>query len=444
MCKRFLLILVVIAVFGSCNSSKESSSKSSVDIAVNASMTAFGIYFTGADSVKIQSVRELIKRKLRDFQEITTVPDSLTADSYILERYNDLTGELAPPDAEYLSFAGEGLSEEEIQKLQHANGELIITFFSTRDSILEKQRSFTLLMGELVQGSGNFIGEFNTMRYYSAASWKEQRADKVREDNILQEIVMHTYREEEFCRIVTLGMGKFCLPDISIKDIPCSDQENFGALVNAVIATWITKPEINEDSTLLIDLQNIQHTKSREYLTSALYDGAEQKAEIRLTDVEPEEGDNPNTQFKIVFADPAFTTPREEQLALIKKLFGSKEEYVEITHDEEILEASKRAKSRLPELQALFNKGLEPGYSIFVKAPFKTDSGDNEWMWVEVTLWNDQTIDGILQNEPFKISNLKAGAQVTVNTADVFDYMLFKPDGTSEGNETGMIMDGGN
>jgi uncharacterized protein YegJ (DUF2314 family) len=62
-------------------------------------------------------------------------------------------------------------------------------------------------------------------------------------------------------------------------------------------------------------------------------------------------------------------------------------------------------------------------------------------MWVEVTSWSGKKNSGILQNEPFNIKNLQVGAVVEFQDEEIFDYILNRPDGTSEGNVTGEIIE---
>jgi uncharacterized protein YegJ (DUF2314 family) len=62
-------------------------------------------------------------------------------------------------------------------------------------------------------------------------------------------------------------------------------------------------------------------------------------------------------------------------------------------------------------------------------------------MWVEVTAWRDTKIRGLLANDPFEIPTLHAGQVVEVDEGDVFDYLLRHRDGTTEGNETGRILE---
>ena len=107
----------------------------------------------------------------------------------------------------------------------------------------------------------------------------------------------------------------------------------------------------------------------------------------------------------------------------------------------ELEAASAKAREQLPELRRAFTKGLNPGEVLLLKAPFATPDGGNEWMWIEVTNWTDEASPiGTLQNKPFDIPDLQSGQEVKIKTAEVFDYIHKKADGTSEGNETGEII----
>ena len=77
-----------------------------------------------------------------------------------------------------------------------------------------------------------------------------------------------------------------------------------------------------------------------------------------------------------------------------------------------------------------------------VKAPFATPAGGKEWMWIAVSRWHGPRIHGVLDNDPVHLRDLKAGAHVDVLEDEVLDYLFFRSDGTSEGNETAAIMHG--
>jgi len=274
-------------------------------------------------------------------------------------------------------------------------------------------------------------------------NWEKQRVKNFlgKYPDITGQIVLHLYREEnELCRIVTLGLNKFCLPEISVKEFPCSDGNTFGNLVNAAAQSFHEDPYLFGDSTFYIKLDNIKNEEVRRHLTIDLKDGATKEGSCHFKYVLPEDGDNPSPQLRILFHGDEESTPEQKAEALVGTIFGATDSIAYAKHDDELLQASENAKRKLPEIKKMFTAGLQPGYSIIVKVPFKINDG-NEWMWVEVTEWKTNKMKGILQNDSYSRNDLKVGAVVTFDQADIFDYILNKPDGSYEGNETGKILE---
>jgi uncharacterized protein YegJ (DUF2314 family) len=60
-------------------------------------------------------------------------------------------------------------------------------------------------------------------------------------------------------------------------------------------------------------------------------------------------------------------------------------------------------------------------------------------MWVEVISRQDRIV-GLLKNQPRNVPDLNAGTQVTVEEGDIFDTIHRRPDGTSEENEPGALI----
>jgi len=54
--------------------------------------------------------------------------------------------------------------------------------------------------------------------------------------------------------------------------------------------------------------------------------------------------------------------------------------------------------------------------------------------------WKGTKLSGILQNDAYEIRGLTVGARVEIEETSVFDYMLKKSDGTTEGGETNEII----
>jgi uncharacterized protein YegJ (DUF2314 family) len=380
------------------------------------------------------------------FRNVEEVPDSVTFDGFQVNMLAEGDDGFISPDITLLLNTFTNMSEEETQRFGKAKQAIAISFFGTKNNVIGKQQNICDFIYAIVKNKKVIIGDISTYEFFSPAMWKKARVDNFTSKikNITGHVTIHLYREEEFCRAVTLGMNKFCLPEISMKNFPCSDQNTFGDIINATIQTLSEDPFINRDSSLMINLNAIKNDTVRKYLLYDIKPQAKKAAQIKLRSVIPEEGDNPTFQLLIEFNDDNYSSPQEQQMALADNLFGSKDSLSYAQHDAELLQASQKARLRLPELRDLFSKGLEPGYSIMVKYPFPTKAGGNEWMWVEVTKWHSEDMQGVLQNDPYEIDELHAGAIVDMKESKIFDYLLYKPDGTFEGNETGEIIDGQN
>ncbi len=169
-------------------------------------------------------------------------------------------------------------------------------------------------------------------------------------------------------------------------------------------------------------------------------DNAESQVNIKIGEGKWEEGDPDNYIIELLFHNLKGSSLSEKHEALLSSLFGWEDKISYVKHNLLIEAASDRARKKLNSLRSDFNRGLDPGEFIQVKAPFKTPDGGNEWMWVEVLSWKEDVITGLLKNEPFHIPELKAGSEVVVKQSDVFDYIRRYPDGTSEGNETAALI----
>lgn len=433
--KKINYVVSLILLF-SCSSNEK------VSILNDNFINGIGIYLLNNDSLDLKVINELAKSKFSDFNKTDSLNDTV-ADNLFVIKLEKPSENNTPPNVTSLEYFGKDLTDQEKDKLQNYKQVLTIYFKGTPQNLYAKQQRINKFIKDLIRDKEIVVADYNSYEWFNSASWAKQRVDNFKDNtiDITHQISVHTYRENEYCRAVTMGMNKFCLPDISINNFPCSNQLTFGGLVNAVIQTLAENPVINEDSTLTIDLKEIKNTVVKNFLTSDLKKNAKAYVTIKLKSVEPEEGDNDNKQLLISFENPKYANQQQEQEEIIVNLFGSSDDLVKVTHDALLLNTSKKARQRLPELMKLFNDGLAPGSSILVKVQFKTIEGGNEWMWVEITKWESQSMTGILQNDPFEVKDLKAGSIVNINEDDIFDYIFYHPDGTFEGNETGKILE---
>jgi uncharacterized protein YegJ (DUF2314 family) len=337
-----------------------------------------------------------------------------------------------------LNYFGYGMSKEQKIGIQQPNDILVLDFICKQAEIWKTYRKAIELLYGIAHEQDAIIWDDAARVCYTADEWKMKRIETWTDSipNLGYHFVIHFYREDKFCRAITLGMSKFGLPDLVLNNISCYQDQSTTSLINLTCQTFAEKGNL-KDGAIALNIDSVQCSSLRESLLESLKPSATKGALVPLKVAKHEDGDPYNRLVEIRY-------PREVQVyqdRLLSSLFGAKDSLIATKHDEELLAASQRAKERLPQLQKVFQVGLKPGESILVKAPFQTISGGNEWMWVEVVGWNGNQIEGILQNDPYEVPSLKSGARVMVKQEDLFDFIHTLPDGSKEGNETGVIIE---
>ncbi|MBK8599020.1 MAG: DUF2314 domain-containing protein [Holophagales bacterium] len=235
-------------------------------------------------------------------------------------------------------------------------------------------------------------------------------------------------------------MGKLGLPDLVVEELPAGSSSSVGNLINLTAQTLLEKGRLDSPGCLRLDVATLKNERLQKDISASYLDGATGQADLAFVLGTREEGDPNNRLLEIDFPPESGPSRLEAQEAVIIRLFGSEDAITYVNHDTEVLEASRKAKREFPRLAALARKGFAPGERLLLKAPFETDADGREWMWVEVVTWKGDVVNGILQNDPYEVSGLAAGARVEFRSSDAFDYIHYLPDGSELGNGTGAIL----
>jgi uncharacterized protein YegJ (DUF2314 family) len=299
------------------------------------------------------------------------------------------------------------------------------------------------IIGIIARETGGLIWDEETREVFTPDEWHKRRIASWVESvpDVSDQITIHAYQSEKYVRAITLGMLKFGLPDAVIENYSWSMNRSVGNLINLFCQSIAENGVIKKAGEYDLDLRAIKNQKARDSQIKSLKPNAKSIALLSLKKGKWEEGDPQNRLIEIAFDRYAGRDIHAMQESRMSSLFGWEDETSAVKHDEELLAASKRAKSQLPALLKAFSKGLAPGEFIQVKAPFKAVDGGNEWMWVEIIEWQGNSIKGLLKNEPFNVPSLHGGQIVEVSQEDIFDYIRNYPDGRQEGNETGAIIE---
>lgn len=330
----------------------------------------------------------------------------------------------APPDPDMLGFLGVGLSPEESKAVQGAKAVAVLKVSVTDPSKAEAtMRELNALVGEIAESSDGLPWDEDTRQLFSRSDWaKRAEFGPDKSGERWRHFTVHNYRDGELIRQVTLGMGKFGLPEIANEGIAAHEGETMGALLNLVAEAMVDGAVVGEGGTLPITTP----------------DG--KTVNVHLGVGTRQEGDAPGRL--VVLRYPGMGSLQQRHVALLEKVYGPmKGEIIDAEVDDaELLAASNKAKQDLAKLEQHFADGVPDLEHLSVKAPFETDDGGVEWMWVEVTQWNDSKMKGILQNEPRAIVDLKRGATVEVEVESLFDYLHGRADGSSAGGTTNDIL----
>jgi len=302
-------------------------------------------------------------------------------------------------------------------------------------------RAFTALVGALGADLGAVIYDLDTRELWSPAVWSKHRVTDGFSGELPvvdHHIAIHSYRTGDAIRSVTLGMSKLGLPDVVVESGQTMSNAN-ERLVEAVCQWMAERGAVPAPGQIPLELAKLAPTSLRASLLEDPGRGATGSANVTVAVGRPDQGDAPNRLMELTFQGFPGDLG-ERQMALLRQVFGAHDKVSGASSDDrELLEASRRAKAALHRFRQGFEKrGL--GEQFLVKLPFR-DGDHTEYMWVEVRTWRGSALEGVLQDEPFMLQNVRRGARVKLGEAEIYDWVILRSDGTSEGGETSKILE---
>jgi uncharacterized protein YegJ (DUF2314 family) len=218
----------------------------------------------------------------------------------------------------------------------------------------------------------------------------------------------------------SFGMVRFGLPEIFVRAVPQSFAQDTMTMVLAAAQQLVDRGGLERDGVVEVT-------------------GPAGTVPFTATWTLGDSADEPGAPPEI---EPAIPGDARALVGALEAFFGDRPDEVHgaAENDPELLAASARARVELAKLATRFAHGVPELEKLLVKAPFTTDAGGVEWMWIEVQSWTGDRFTGVLINEPIQVSAVKVGDRVEARQADLFDYMHFDRDGTQTGGETDRIL----
>lgn len=377
---------------------------------------------------------------MRQVERTPEKPIEMEVTAHLLK---NVAKEYPPPTGEDLKSSGFGLSKEQVLAVQASKQVFILEFIHPKERAWEALRAANLIVEQVARDTKGLIWDEETQDMFTPDAWEQRRLSKWSggTPNIEAQISVQSYQNGEFVRGVSEGMKKAGLPDIVVEDFDWSSESQVVDLIYLFCQRMAEGASVNVPGFFSLNLKEIKDSVARESELRALKPNGIGIGYLRLKIGKAEEGDPRNRLIELSSDRYDGNDPQSKKQRLLSCFFGSSDVATNVEHTDEVLEVSRKARTQLPSLSERFNAGLDPGEYIQVKAPFKTPSGGNEWMWVEITHWKNKRIRGVLENDPVLIPELRSGEVVEIRDDDVFDYIHRFPDGHLEGNTTGEAID---
>ena len=292
-----------------------------------------------------------------------------------------------------------------------------------------------LVVKAVAEASKGWIMDLDTHLLHTPASLMKhvpgEKAIDVRDAVMLHGVT----GDHDLAFVDTVGMLRLGLPELYVADIPQSRVSSVSRVLNATAQMLVERGDLTRDGELEVDVAKL----SGDWQLAALQKGGGTgKIVWRVAwsrgDAKPGkevDADDLVLQLSIAGAKPGTA---EELVAALEKFEGAvKDEVTYVDYNDELAEAGVKARAALTKLRPHFAKGIPPNEQLGVKAPFDTDDGNIEWMWIDVVSFRGDVLDGTLDNDPAKVSKLKLGARVKVKLGEVADFIHQRADGTKAG-----------
>ncbi len=412
--------------------------------------TAIGVvfYYTPEPDISPdRALKEAVASKMKGLPVVTSFDDAPEPPFIVLMEEQAPLQEYPVPDDNYFKHSARGMEAADMKAVQATKLANIVVLIAPADGIFKRVRAFNEMALDYAERTNAFIWDSATRECFHRKAWRKKRIEQwgnAELPDLRSQITIHAYKRRDdsgHLRAITLGMEKFALPDVAIEHLVSSDNSSAGNLINVFCQTIAMSPVIEDPANVPISLDALEPVSVRDSYRAGLFENGSGKAVVAIMRGTPDEGDPDNAQVSLDFRHGDGSSDDERRASLLGRFWGFKESIVGVRHDAEIEAASEEAKRKLLGLKDTFKAGLPPGSRLMVKAPFPRDDEGNEWMWIEVLKWEDgDVLGGTLQNDPFHIKALKQGARTSVKAGGIFDYILYHPDGTMEGNKTGELM----
>lgn len=358
----------------------------------------------------------------------------------------------AVPDADFV--AAYGIDVDRPEQLAASQSVVLAWFAGPRSQAVETLKVAHIAFANAARASNGWVEDLDTQNVYGQAAWAARDPNVGRPASpeggqltdwfIIENSPGNSASTESATdlRLVTRGLRRFGDRELVLEHVAPDDAGDAAFVINAVALALHDRSGLA--GTLTLDNAEVRGTATL--------------AETRVQDGDPE-APLIAVQFKgqvlaemgapplSAAATPELETPDVEPLAIpapgatpdlpASALATAAGPPMPAPVPTTLGEAQAAARARLDGVvRPAFLAGLPVGEKLAVSVPFPNPDGTREYLWVEVQRWQGSILRGVVATEPSRTRSVRKGQEVTIDQAQVFDYVWKRADGSREGNGT--------
>lgn len=367
------------------------------------------------------------------FDDVAVLPGRLMglADT-TASPYADEAG-FAVPDQAFIDAYGAGV--ERPGELQESQSVILVWFSSPRDQALATLVTAHSAFANAAKSADGWVEDLDTQTLYGQATWAAKQPAGPLTDWFVVENSQPSASEPP--RLVTRGLRRFGDRDLVMDHVPAESAGDAAHVLNAVAITLHAAGAVPSS----LDIASADARGTASLLETPALDG---DPEAPLLSV----------QFKgQMFADTTLGAPEPAVTETVEPLAAAPAtsppppavaipmvqapSSVAAPPPRSLAEAQGAMRARLnTAVRSAVTAGLPPGEAIAVSVPFPSSDGGREYLWVELQRWEGSILGGVVVTQPSTTRSVQKGQSVTVEQAQVFDYVWKHADGSREGNTT--------
>lgn len=327
------------------------------------------------------------------------------------------------PDAEFVTAYGVEVDRPEALA---ASQQVVLAWFAgPREQSIETFAVAHAAFAAVARSTGGWVEDLDTQMLFGAEAW----ASRDPRGNLQNWFVVDEDEPPEgsgTTRLVTRGLRRYGDFELVVEDVPVGSEADVGWALDAIAATLHPLPEVPDQVAIAAD--TARGTARFEEISPREDDPAEPLLRVRF-------------EGEIVVADAPVIAAKAEpyDVRVVDQSPDAAPAPVPPAlpaAPTNLEEARAAVREALVTLESAWAAGFPKGDVLAVCVPFTTTSGGKEYLWVEVTRWQEGGLSGRLATEPSAVPGLHKGDSLNLRQADIFDYVYRGADGGKTGNVT--------